>query len=105
MTMKKLECYVPHDHLEAVKAALFGAGAGRIGQYDQCCWVTDGQGQYRPLPGSQPFLGQVGTLHTTAEVKLELVFAASLKRQVVAALKAAHPYETPAYQILAFETE
>lgn len=104
MAFKKLECYIPNAHLEAVQEALFDAGAGKIGQYDRCCWVTEGRGQYRPLPGSQPFMGEVGQLHTTAEVKLELVFEAELKEKVVAALKAAHPYETPAYQIIDAES-
>ncbi|MBY6188314.1 NGG1p interacting factor NIF3 [Marinobacter hydrocarbonoclasticus] len=102
--MKKLECYVPTPHLDALLAALFAAGAGRIGDYDQCCWVTEGRGQYRPLPGSSPFLGEIGQLHREPESKIELVFEAALKTEVVAALRAAHPYETPAYQILAVDT-
>ncbi|MBY5993676.1 NGG1p interacting factor NIF3 [Ferrimonas balearica] len=101
--MKKLEVYVPASHLEGLLTALFEAGAGRLGDYDQCCWVSEGRGQYRPLPSSAPFLGTVGKLHREPEHKVELVFDAALKDTIIAALKTAHPYQTPAYQVLAFE--
>ncbi len=56
--MYKLCYYVPESHLEVTKQAIFDAGAGRVGNYDCCCWQVRGQGQFRPLPGSQPFIGQ-----------------------------------------------
>ena len=62
--MYKLCFYVPDSHLEAVKKAVFAIGAGRIGAYDSCCWQVLGQGQYRPLEGSQPFLGKPGRCNT-----------------------------------------
>lgn len=97
--MYKLGFYVPDSHLEVVKQALFAAGAGRIGNYDCCCWQTLGQGQFRALDGSKPFLGQQGTLATVAEYRVELVCEAALLQQVLAALRSAHPYEEPAYDV------
>ncbi len=97
--MYKLCFYVPESHLEMVKQAVFGAGAGCIGAYDHCCWQTLGLGQFRALAGSQPFIGETGVLEQLPEWKVELVVADEFIRQAVAALIAAHPYETPAYQV------
>jgi hypothetical protein len=94
----KLAFFVPPSHLEAVKAAVFGAGGGRIGDYDHCAWQTLGQGQFRPLQGSQPFIGQSGVVERLEEWKVELVVADESIDAVVRALKQAHPYETPAYE-------
>lgn len=58
--MYKLSFFVPDSHVEAVKSAVFAAGGGRIGDYDSCAWQVLGQGQFRPMDGSQPFIGQVG---------------------------------------------
>lgn len=96
--MYKLAFFVPDSHAEVVKAAVFAAGGGRIGDYDHCAWQTLGQGQFRPLDGSQPFLGQAGQVEVVEEWKVELVVADDLISQVVAALKQSHPYETPAYE-------
>ncbi|GAA5189991.1 NGG1p interacting factor NIF3 [Ferrimonas gelatinilytica] len=101
--LKKLEFYVPSEDRERVLAALFAAGAGQVGHYDQCCWFSEGTGQFRPLPQSRPHVGEVGTLHRLSESKVELVFEAAKQSAIVGALKAAHPYETPAYQILTVE--
>ncbi|WP_085587569.1 NGG1p interacting factor NIF3 [Pseudomonas sp. B14(2017)] len=97
--MYKLAFLVPASHVEVVKAAVFAAGGGRIGDYDHCAWQTLGQGQFRPLDGSQPFLGQTGQVEVVEEWKVELVVADDLIAQVVAALKQSHPYETPAYEV------
>lgn len=97
--MYKLAFFVPASHLEVVKAAVFAAGGGRIGDYDRCAWQTLGQGQFRPLDGSQPFLGQTGQVEVVEEWKVELVVADDLIVQVVAALKQSHPYQTPAYEV------
>lgn len=101
--MYKLTFYVPESHLEGVKAALFAAGAGRIGDYDACCWQVRGQGQFRPLAGSQPFLGQQGVVEVVEEFRVEMVCEDPLIAAAVAALKQAHPYETPAYDVLRLE--
>ena len=102
--MYKLGFYVPASHLEQVKAALFTAGAGRIGNYDSCCWQTPGQGQFRALEGSRPYLGQQGKVETIEEYRVELVFDASLLEPVVAALRRAHPYEEPAFVVVQLVT-
>jgi len=95
----KLAFFVPASHVDAVKAAVFAAGGGRIGDYDHCAWQTLGQGQFRPLHGSQPFLGQTGQVEVVEEGKVELVVADDLIAQVVAALRLSHPYETPAFEV------
>ncbi|MBC9252019.1 NGG1p interacting factor NIF3 [Pseudomonas alcaligenes] len=97
--MYKLCFYVPESHLDVVKTAMFAAGAGRIGNYDSCCWQTLGTGQYRPLNGSEPFLGQLGRIEEVAEWKVELVVADELIHDVVKAMKNTHPYETPAFDV------
>jgi hypothetical protein len=101
--MYKLAFFVPPSHVEQVKSALFAAGAGRIGAYDSCSWQVLGQGQFRPLDGSQPFIGQTGEIEQVEEWKIELVVADELIREAVAALKSSHPYETPAYEVWKLE--
>ena len=73
--MYKLCVYVPEEHCEAVKRALFEAGAGKIGDYDSCAWQTKGEGQFRPLKGSDPYIGQEGSVERVPEYKVELVCA------------------------------
>ncbi|MCP3749775.1 YqfO family protein [Pseudomonas sp. SBB6] len=97
--MYKLAFFVPPSHVEVVKAAVFAAGGGRIGDYDCCAWQVLGQGQFRPLDGSQPFLGQTGVVEQVEEWRVELVVAEELIGSVVAALKRSHPYQTPAYEV------
>ncbi|PWB30247.1 NGG1p interacting factor NIF3 [Pseudomonas sp. SDI] len=97
--MYKLAFFVPPSHVEVVKAAVFAAGGGRIGDYDCCAWQVLGQGQFRPLDGSQPFIGQCEVVEQVEEWRVELVVADELIAQVVAALKHSHPYETPAYEV------
>jgi hypothetical protein len=97
MDIIKLEFYVPETHLAEVKTALFEAGAGRIGDYDCCCWETLGNGQFRPLDGSQPFIGEQGRIEVVSEYKVEMVCPVELIEKIVNTLKEAHPYETPAY--------
>jgi hypothetical protein len=95
----KLAFFVPDTHVEAVKNAVFAAGGGRIGAYDSCSWQAFGQGQFRPLDGSQPFLGQSGRVEKVEEWKVEMVVADSLIEPVVQAMRLAHPYETPAFEV------
>jgi hypothetical protein len=101
--MYKLAFFVPPSHVEQVKNALFAAGAGRIGAYDRCSWQVLGNGQFRPLDGSQPFIGQAGEVEQVQEWKVELVVADELLSQAVAALKDSHPYEVPAYEVWRLE--
>ncbi|MEJ6654620.1 MAG: YqfO family protein [Pseudomonas sp.] len=97
--MYKLCFFVPETHLEPVKQAVFEAGGGRIGDYEHCCWQVLGQGQFRPGSGANPFIGKAGELEKVAEYRVELVCADELIVGVLAALKQAHPYEEPAYDV------
>lgn len=97
--MYTLNFYVPESHLEPVKNALFAKGAGRLGDYDCCAWQVKGQGQFRPLPGSHPTLGDVNQLEQIEEYKVEMVCEEALIKEVIAELKRVHPYETVAYSI------
>lgn len=101
--MFKLCFFVPVDYVEATKVAVFAAGGGKIGDYDCCAWQVLGQGQFRPLSGSQPFLGQQGELEQVEEFRVEMVCEDDLIADAVAALKSAHPYEEPAYEVLRLE--
>lgn len=101
--MYKLGFYVPASHLEQVKQAVFATGAGRIGTYDCCCWQVPGQGQFRPLDGSKPWIGRQGSVETVDEYRVELVCVEELIKAAVAAMRLAHPYEEPAYDVVKLE--
>jgi hypothetical protein len=103
--MYKLCFYVPEPQLEAVKQAAFAAGAGRIGNYDSCSWQVLGEGQFRPLSGSAPFLGQQGAVEKVAEYRVEMVCEEQYINAAVNAMIAAHPYEEPAWSVVALVTE
>ncbi|MFE4460269.1 Nif3-like dinuclear metal center hexameric protein [Nocardia tengchongensis] len=90
---------VPITHRDAVLDALFAAGAGTVGNYSDAAWTVSGTGQFRPLEGSNPALGVAGELHEVSEDRLELVAPPSRRAAVLAALRAAHPYEEPAYHV------
>ncbi len=92
--------YVPDSHLALVKDAVFSAGAGAMGRYDQCCFQTKGTGQFRPLEGSSPYIGEVGTLAQEVEWRVELVVDEEHAAQAVEALLHSHPYEVPAYHLI-----
>ena len=94
----KFVFYVPTDYADRVKEAVFEAGAGRMGNYDHCCWSVDGAGQFRPLEGSSPFVGERGTVESVVETKVEMVCEGRHLPAVLKAFLDAHPYETPAYQ-------
>ena len=98
--MYKLTVFVPEEALEQVKSALFAAGAGKIGNYEQCCWQVQGSGQFMPLAGSQPNIGAQDKLETVDEWRVEMVVATARIKAVIEALKQAHPYETPAYDVI-----
>ncbi len=88
-----------------MKSACFAAGAGRIGDYDQCCWQTLGQGQFRPRPGANPFIGEEDQLERVPEYRVEMVCARDQARAVVRAMTAAHPYEEPAWDLVELVSE
>ena len=102
--MYKLAFFVPVEDAEAVKEAVFATGAGRIGDYEACCFQTRGTGQFRPLEGADPHIGRVGDLERVEELKVELVCEDALIRQAVAALRLAHPYEKPAFDLWRLES-
>ena len=102
--MYSLVFYVPETHLESVKAAVFAAGAGQIGDYEQACWQVKGEGQFCPTAQAQPFIGQSGLLEKVVEYRVETVLHNACKTSVVNALKASHPYEEVAYHFIAIET-
>lgn len=101
--MYKLCFYVPASHLEPVKQALFAAGAGRIGAYEQCCWQVAGLGQFRPLAGARPFIGAPDKLEQLEEFRVEMVVSDDCIQAVVATLRASHPYEEPAFDVTRIE--
>ncbi len=98
--LDKLVVFVPVAAAEQVRAAMAAAGAGRIGDYDRASFTSPGEGRFRPLDGASPAIGTVGELETVEEVRVETVVGRELRDQVVAELRAAHPYEEPAYDII-----
>lgn len=98
--LDKLVVFVPVEDAEAVRRAVTLAGAGAIGAYDSCTFSTPGEGRFRPLGGAVPAIGTVGELEVVPEVRVESVYPRPLRRQVVEALRAAHPYEEPAFDLV-----
>ncbi len=96
----KLVFFVPASHVDVVKQAVFAAGGGRLGNYEHCCWQVLGQGQFRPMVGSTPFLGEQGSLESLEEYRVELLCPAVCASAVKSALIAAHPFEEPAFEFL-----
>ena len=88
--MLKLIYYVPESHLESTKQSIFAAGAGGIGNYEHCAWQVKGIGQFKPVKGADPYIGQLGELEQIEEKASE----------VAKALKASHPYEEPAFEFI-----
>ena len=93
--------YVPGQNADAVRDAMFAAGAGHIGDYSHCSWGVTGTGQFRPLDGASPTIGNIGSVARVAEDRVEMIAPARLRGHVLAALRGAHPYEEPAFDILA----
>jgi dinuclear metal center YbgI/SA1388 family protein len=103
--LDKLTYFVPREQADAVRDAVADAGAGQVGDYDRCSFSSPGEGRFRPLEGANPTLGAVGEVETVEEVRVECVLRRSQRRSVVAALMAAHPYETPAYDVVALAND
>ena len=96
---RKLVVFVPEEALDAVRDALFEAGAGRIGDYERCSWYTAGTGTFLGGEATSPTVGERGREERTPELRLETVFPAGRHDAVVAALRRAHPYEEPAFDV------
>ena len=95
----KFTTTVPHDHAEAVRNAIFNAGAGYIGNYDSCSYNLEGEGTFRAKDGASPHVGEVDKLHFEPEVRIETVVPVIRKDEVIRALIAVHPYEEPVYDL------
>ena len=96
---RKLVVFVPESALEPLRDALFEAGAGRIGDYERCSWYAAGTGTFLGGEDADPSIGERGREERVPELRLETVFPAERQREVVAALRAAHPYEEPAFDV------
>ena len=92
---------MPREALDVVRTALFEAGAGRIGEYEHCSWYTQGTGTFLGGEGTNPSLGEAGREQRVAELRLETVFPEEKQEDVIAALRRAHPYEEPAFDVYA----
>lgn len=92
--------FVPHADVDAVAGAMTTAGAGALGDYDSCTFRSTGTGTFRPLEGATPAIGEVGSLQQVPETRLELVAPRHVRSAVLAALRGAHPYEEPAFDLL-----
>ncbi len=103
--MFKITVYIPTEDKERVKSAMFAAGAGKIGNYDSCCFEVAGTGQFRPLENSHPQRGKRLVVEYVPEVRVEMVLEPQYLQEVVAALKSAHPYETPAFDVIRLESK
>lgn len=100
-SMSELTTFVPREHLTVVKEALWSAGAGDMGAYDCCSFTSSGEGSFRPLDGAQPFVGELHQLESHLEVRLSVVLPTGKSGAVLSALHRAHPYEMPAYSLVA----
>jgi dinuclear metal center YbgI/SA1388 family protein len=97
--LNKLVTFCPDDHAVELREALFSAGAGHIGNYDSCSYNLEGFGTFRAGEDTDPFVGKQGELHTEKETRIEVIFPEYISRQLIAAMKSAHPYEEVAYDI------
>lgn len=103
--LKQLNVYVPKDHSENLKEALFDAKAGNIGFYDECSFTTEGSGTFRPIAGSKPFSGEQNVRENADEVMISVIFESFKQNQIVSEMKSAHPYEEVAHQIISLDNE
>lgn len=99
--LDKWVIFAPVESAEAVRAAVFAAGAGQIGDYSCCSWGVTGTGQFLPQDGASPAIGEVGTVERVPEDRIEVIAPAGIRPRVLAAMRAAHPYEEPAFDVFA----
>ncbi|RYY31018.1 MAG: Nif3-like dinuclear metal center hexameric protein [Chitinophagaceae bacterium] len=98
--LQKLYVFVPHSHAAAVQDAMFAAGAGAIGNYSECSFSADGRGSFKAGQGTEPFVGEQGVRHNEQETRIEVILPSWLSAKVLAAMRAAHPYEEVAYDLV-----
>jgi dinuclear metal center YbgI/SA1388 family protein len=101
--LRKLVTFTPKEQAEKVRAALFAAGAGRIGNYDECSFSLEGTGTFRGSESANPFVGERGKQHREVEVRIESIYSMHLEAAILDALRQAHPYEEIAYDIYPLE--
>jgi len=104
-TLIKLVTFIPEDHLEKVREAVFNAGAGVAGNYDRCGFTVQGTGSFRAGEGTNPFAGEKGKLHFEKEVRFETILFSHRKEKVIKALLDTHPYEEVAYDLYPLEND
>lgn len=104
-TLVKLVYYVPVEHADQVKEAIFATGAGQIGDYSECSFQTNGVGTFMPINGATPFLGTTGERESVEELKVEILVVRSILFKAISAMKLAHPYEEVAHEIFALEND
>lgn len=103
--LRKLVTFCPISHSDQVRAAIFEAGAGQIGQYDCCSFNLEGKGSFRAGKETNPFVGTKNEIHFEPEVRIEVILPAYLEKKVVGAMIKSHPYEEVAYDVYALENE
>jgi dinuclear metal center YbgI/SA1388 family protein len=99
--LDKWVVYVPAAQAESVREAMFGAGAGQIGDYSHCSWTVSGSGQFLPHEGASPAIGAVGAVERVPEDRIEIIAPARLRQAVLGAMRGSHPYEEPAFDVFA----
>ncbi|MFH0894990.1 MAG: Nif3-like dinuclear metal center hexameric protein [Bacteroidota bacterium] len=103
--LKKLVTFCPEKEIEKVRKALFDAGAGHIGQYDECSYNLKGTGTFRASTGANPFVGKIGKRHNEEETRFETIYPDYLEKKIIQALIQSHPYEEVAYDIYALDNK
>jgi dinuclear metal center YbgI/SA1388 family protein len=103
--LKKLIVFCPASHADIVRNAIFDAGAGRIGNYDSCSFNIEGKGSFRPMDGTNPFVGEIEKLHIENEVRIETIIPSYLQNIIINKMIEAHPYEEVAFDIIPINNE
>jgi len=102
--MYQIFFYVPETHKEKVKEEIFKTGAGKIGHYEACCFEFEGVGEFKPLEGANPFVGNINKVERVREIKVELICRELFLKSALEKLKEFHPYEEPAYGVIKLES-
>lgn len=103
--LKKLYTYVPLEHAENVKNALFEAGAGNVGNYAECSFTSRGTGTFKASDNCNPYVGKIGERHHEEELKIEVIFPGFLETKILSSLMNAHPYEEVAYEVITLDNQ
>jgi dinuclear metal center YbgI/SA1388 family protein len=103
--LRKIVIFCPTPHAEQVKQAVFAAGAGHIGSYDECSFNNEGIGTFRPLKNARPYVGELEKQHREPETKIEVIYETYKEQNILTALLETHPYEEPAYDIITLENK